>query len=243
MSTPPEPPETPTGNNLFLNRKSGAAELFLIRHGDALPGPEMALPGGKYDDQPLSAYGQKQAQALADAYTAVKFDAVYSSPLRRTIETATPLAQSKGLEIRIEEDIREVILGTEAPQLRIPTDADAAATAAALRARLDYIVATATKTGFWSAIPGAEPSETFRRRVVETVDTIASRHPGQRVAIFSHGGAINVYLAEMLGIQRDFFFPIPNTSVNVVRVAGKQRVLISINDVYHLRIAKLLEDV
>src|SRR4051794_4317638 len=101
MSTPPEPPETPTGTSLFLNRKSGAAELFLIRHGDALPGPEAALPGGKYDDQPLSALGQLQAQALADALTKVKFDAVYSSPLRRTIETATPLAQSKGLEIQI----------------------------------------------------------------------------------------------------------------------------------------------
>lgn len=243
MSTPPEPPETPSGTSLFLNRKSGAAEIFLIRHGDALPGPEAALPGGKYDDQPLSAHGQLQAQALADALAAVKFDAIYSSPLRRTIETATPLAQSKGLEIQIEENIREVILGTEAPQLRIPADADAATTAAALRARLDYIVSTAATTGYWSAIPGAEPSAKFRGRVVQAVDAIANRHPGQRVALFSHGGAINVYLAELLGIQRDFFFPIPNTSVNVVRVAGKQRVLISLNDVYHLRIAKLLEDV
>ncbi len=229
--------------NPMLNRKTGATDLFLIRHGDALPGPEMVLPGGKYDDQPLSELGRAQAEAIPAEWASTEFAAIYSSPLRRTIETATPLAKALGLEILIEENLREVRLGAVVPEMQIPNNADAETTAKALRARLDYIAATISRTGYWSAIPGSEPSDQFRQRVVTIVDEIAARHPGERVAIFSHGGAINVYFAEVLGIARDFFYPIPNTSVNVVRVAGNRRYLLALNDVAHLRAANLITDI
>jgi broad specificity phosphatase PhoE len=233
----------PENLNLFLSRKSGATEIFLIRHGDAFPGPEAVLPGGKYDDQPLSELGRKQAEAVAQTWGNVKFDAIYSSPYRRTLETATPLARVQGLEIQLEDDIREVQLGTEVPELRIPENADSETTSKALRARLDYIVGKAATTGYWSSIPGAEPSDSFRRRVVNAVDKLAQKHTGQRLALFSHGGAINVYLAELLGLKRDFFFAIPNTSIHMVRVAARQRMLLALNDISHLRVAGLITDI
>ncbi len=234
---------TEEGFNPFLNRKSGAAELFLIRHGDALPGPEVVLSDNNYDGRGLSELGKAQAEALAKELVGLEFHAIYSSPLLRTRETAAPLAKVKGLEVLVETDLREVELGTAAEELRMPNGVDPADTAAAMRARQYYIASTAGRTGYWSSIPGSEPSEQFRRRVVNITDSIAAKHSGQRVAIFSHGGVINVYLAELLGIKRDFFFPILNTSVNVVRVAGKQRVLRSINDVCHLRAANLSADI
>jgi broad specificity phosphatase PhoE len=240
MSSNPEE----TALNLLLTRKMGAAELFLIRHGDAVPDAEPLQPSGAGEDQPLSQLGQKQAAALAEALRSLKFDAIYSSPLRRTRETAAPLAKFLGMEVLIEDDLREVYLGNETPQLQMSAETGAEVTdpAAIVRARQRYITETVARTGYWSVIPGAEPSADFRRRVVMIIDAIANRHLGQRVAVFSHGGVINVYLAELLGIERDFFFPIPNTSVNVVRVAGKQRVLRSINDLCHLRAAKVVED-
>jgi len=92
----------------------------------------------------------------------------------------------------------------------------------------------AVTTGRWADIPGSEPSSELRRRLVETVGRIAAAHPGQRVAAVSHGGAINAYLAEILGIERDYFFPAANTSISVVRVKGPRQMVFSLNDVGHL---------
>jgi broad specificity phosphatase PhoE len=55
------------------------------------------------------------------------------------------------------------------------------------------------------------------------------------VIVFCHGGVINAYAAEVLGLEKDFFFPAANTSITVVRVAGKQRVLYVMNDIAHVR--------
>ena len=46
----------------FLFRHTNATELFLIRHGDAIPDEEEIIPSGIYDDLPLSRIGREQAQ-------------------------------------------------------------------------------------------------------------------------------------------------------------------------------------
>lgn len=225
-------PEKPILNPL-LSRKNGATELYLIRHGDALPGAEMVIPGGGYDEQPLSHLGQRQAKALARWLMNQPFAALYCSPLRRCRETAAPLAGQQNLAVQIEPELREVRLGLDVGGPG-PHD-EPGATAEALRARLDEVVRRVGMEGKWSAIPGSEPGDTFRRRVINSVHELAGRHSGQRVAVFSHGGFINAYVAELLGLERDFFFPIYNTSVSIVRCQGWQASLISLNEIPHLR--------
>jgi probable phosphoglycerate mutase len=230
----PDSPETPP----FLSRKNGAAELYLIRHGDALPDGDEIVPGGTYDDQPLSQLGRRQAEAVAARFAAFPFDAIYSSPYRRARETAAPLAQRQGLEVRVEPGIREIRLGQVGGGL--PKGVSPDEYAAALRARLDEIVRRVAISGYWSSIPGSEPSAEFRARVKSAIDRLAAHHAGQRVAVFSHGGVINAYAAITLGLERDFFFPPVNTCVSVVRVQEGTRVLLGLNDVCHLRDAGLL---
>jgi hypothetical protein len=46
---------------------------------------------------------------------------------------------------------------------------------------------------------------------------------------------INAYVAEVLGLQKDFFFPAANTSITVVRASGKHRVLYVLNDLSHIK--------
>ena len=75
----------------------------------------------------------------------------------------------------------------------------------------------------------------FRKRVVETLDEIAGNHIGQRVLAFAHGGVVNAYMAEVLGLQKDFFFPAANTSITVIKVLGKHRVLYVLNDIAHIK--------
>jgi broad specificity phosphatase PhoE len=112
--------------------------------------------------------------------------------------------------------------------------------AALLRDRLREIAVVAVTSGTWASIPGSEPSDMLRARVTGAINGLASRHPGQRIALVSHAGSINAYLATLLGLQRDYFFPAANTSISIVRIRGDQRMLLSLNDVAHLRELGLL---
>ncbi len=221
--------------NPFLSRKTGATEVYLIRHANALPGVETVIPGGGYDVQPLSLLGQQQAQALGNWLASVHFDAIYSSPLRRTQETAAPLAQAQNLIVQLEPDLREVRLNIDLDSF-LESD-DPASTAKALRERLNEILMRVGKSGKWSSIEGSESGESLRARTVALITQLAARHPGQRIAAFSHGGSINAYLAELLGMEQDLFFPIHNTSVSIVRCQGDQASLITLNELSHLRAA------
>jgi probable phosphoglycerate mutase len=216
----------------FLFESNNAAELFIVRHADAIPEADEIIPSGIYDDLPLSRTGRKQAQALAERLSDLSFDAIYSSPLRRCLETATPLIERLRMMSIIVEGLKEIKLGNIHP---LPEDGrDFAALTKALQERQLDIVRMAGETGHWDAIPDSEQSKAFRQRVVETLDEIANKHIGQRILVFTHGGVINAYVAEVLGLNIDFFFPAANTSITIVRASGKHRVLYVLNDIGHI---------
>lgn len=216
----------------FLMRRDGAAELFLIRHADAIPEADEIIPSGVYDDLPLSRIGREQALALAERLKSWGFNAAYSSPLRRCQETAAPLLEYLRLPLAIVPGIKEIRLGNPFP---LPVDAsNLEELTRALQARQIEIVRLAGGSGHWDAIPNSESSHAFRRRVVDAIDGIARQHQGERVLIFSHGGVINAYLAEVLGLEKDFFFPAANTSISVIRASAQQRVVYVVNDLAHL---------
>ena len=217
----------------FLIQRSNAAEFFIVRHADAIPDEDEIIPSGIYDNLPLSHIGRKQAQALAERLGDMNFDAIYSSPLQRCLETAEPLAKHLGIMPTVVEGLKEIRLGNIRP---LPDDGkDLAALTKALQERQMDIVRIAGEAGNWDVIPDSEPSKAFRKRVVDTLDEIARNHIGQRVLIFTHGGVVNAYVAEVLGLDRDFFYPAANTSITLVRVAGKHRVLYVLNDIVHIK--------
>ena len=86
----------------------GTTTVLLIRHGrsaDVVPGsPESRDPG-------LHEVGKQQAEKLARRLASKTIDAVYASHLNRAVETARPLADQRGLEVQIVEDLQEVLLG------------------------------------------------------------------------------------------------------------------------------------
>src|SRR5260370_15316402 len=109
----------------FLMRRETAAELFLIRHADAIPEADEIIPSGIYDDLPLSRLGREQAVALAERLQSLSFHAAYSSPLRRCQETAAPLLGQLRLTPTILPEIKEIRLNGSHPP---PTNFDALAT-------------------------------------------------------------------------------------------------------------------
>jgi broad specificity phosphatase PhoE len=222
----------------FLGLKAGSTEIYFVRHGDALPGQE-EVTVGDYDAQALSELGRRQAQALATRMAFYKPTAVYSSPTGRAVQTAHATADALGLTVAIDDDLREVELGPIGGDLNTT---DPAEVSKLLRLRLREIAHIAVSGGRWSAIPGSEPTEHLRARITGAVGRIHQRHPGERVAIFSHGGAINAFFADLLGLERDYFFPAANTSVSVARVQGQRRLLMALNDISHLREAGVLDE-
>lgn len=223
-------------NDPFLLRRTNAAELFLIRHGDALPDADEIIPSGIYDNLPLSKTGREQANALAERLKDTHFDAAYSSPLLRCQQTAAPLLEYLKLPLTLVEGIKEVRLGNVSPLPTVKEGDDLTALSKALQDRQIEIVRKAGADGNWDGIPGSEPSKAFRERVVTGIDGIASKHIGERVLIFAHGGTINAYASEAIGLERDFFFPCANTSITMLHVSGNHRVVFVLNDVAHLKL-------
>ncbi|WP_165423374.1 histidine phosphatase family protein [Ktedonosporobacter rubrisoli] len=219
----------------FLARHEHAAELYLIRHGDAIPGPDEIIPSGIYNNLPLSQKGRSQAQALARRLKNVSFAAAYSSPLKRCLETGAPLLEQLDMQAILVEELKEVRLGSITPVPEFQQGDDLTPLTEALRARQAEIVRLAASTGTWDSIPNSEASRAFRQRIASALDEIAQRHIGERILVFAHAGVINAYAAEVLGLAKDFFFPCANTSITIVRAADQQRVLYVLNDIAHLQ--------
>lgn len=188
-------------------------ELLLVRH--ALPEADGTLDPG------LGEVGRQQAEALARHLAGVPVDAVYSSHLKRAVETAEPLARDLGLPIAIDEGLREWVsnathyVGTE-------NLADSARMTAFREGR------------FEDEFLPPHNAEELRATMVATVGRIGLAHPGQRVVALSHGGASNTFLAEVVGSPRIFFFNPGYASISRVQVwptgDGFRFVLMSINE-------------
>ena len=194
----------------------GATELFLIRHAEAEhPEPATAIEV-KDIDMPLTDRGRVQAHRLAERIAVRKPNAVYSSPLKRTLETAAPIADALGLSVLTDERLREIEIANVGP------------------VSLQDLAEIAIAHGGWSHLPGTERSASIRSRMSDALADIVRAHPSERVAIVSHAGSINAYLACVLNLDKDFFFPAGNTSITTVRARDSRRLIVTVNDTAHL---------
>jgi probable phosphoglycerate mutase len=152
-------------------------KLLLIRHG------EPDTQHGPRPDPPLSADGRAQAAALAGWLAGAPPAAVYTSPLLRARETAGFLS---GAAITV-EGLAEI------------GGAGEYVAADVLKATGDPRYAALVSGDL--AVYGTDLA-TFRAAVVEAVEGIVDRHPGETVAVVSHAGVINAYLGAHLGIEK-----------------------------------------
>lgn len=84
--------------------------LYLIRHGESVWNSERRWQGRA--DPPLSSFGRRQAQRIAETLSEADLAAVYSSPLSRALETARLIAEPYGLNVTVLNDLMEVDVGS-----------------------------------------------------------------------------------------------------------------------------------
>ncbi len=195
-------------------------ELLLIRH--ALP-VRRELAEGVADPE-LSSEGREQARHLSQYLASEHLDAVYASTMRRARQTADPIVEDRDLDVRIEPDVAEFDrFSTE----YVPVEELKATGDPRWHAMLD---------GTWQQ--EAEDPATFNARTIGAIERIIGDHRGDRVAVVCHGGVINAYLTDLLGLDidaRGFFYPNYTSIHRVAAASTGERSVVTINETSHLR--------
>jgi 2,3-bisphosphoglycerate-dependent phosphoglycerate mutase len=208
-----------------FQRPPGATELLLVRHGasaDAVEGEDFDLVDG-HGDPPLSPVGREQAELVGARLARTEVSALYVSSLRRTVETAAPLARLTGLTPTVERDLREIFLGEWEGGLFRQKVEDR-----------DPVAMRIFTEQRWDVVPGAESAAVFRDRLHGAVERIVAAHPDQRVVAFSHGAAIAEILAQATGSRPLAFLGMDNTAISRLVVTGAGWNLRGFGDVAHL---------
>ncbi|WP_274915945.1 bifunctional RNase H/acid phosphatase [Streptomyces sp. WZ-12] len=204
------------------------ATLVLLRHGETALTPQKRFSGSGGTDPELSAAGRRQAEATAAALAARgTVQAVVSSPLRRCRETAGTIADRLGLDVRVEEGLRETDFG-----------AWEGLTFAEVRER--YREDLDAWLGSTKAAPtgGGESFAAVARRVVVARDRLLARYAGKTVLVVTHVTPIKTLVRLALGAPPDSLFRMELSAASLSAVAyyadGNASVRL-FNETSHLR--------
>ncbi|WP_030321664.1 bifunctional RNase H/acid phosphatase [Streptomyces flavochromogenes] len=207
---------------------SAPATFVLLRHGETALTPEKRFSGSGGTDPELSAAGLRQAEAVAEALAARgTIQEIVSSPLTRCRQTAAAVAGRLGLDVRVEQGLRETDFGAwegltfGEVRERHPEDLDA-----------------------WLASPKAAPTgggesfATVARRVAATRDRLTAAYAGRTVLLVTHVTPIKTLIRLALGAPPESLFRMELSAASISAVAyyadGNASVRL-LNDTSHLR--------
>ncbi|MFI5482813.1 bifunctional RNase H/acid phosphatase [Streptomyces rubiginosohelvolus] len=203
------------------------ATLVLLRHGETALTPEKRFSGSGGTDPELSAVGRGQAERAAGHFAALgTVQEIVSSPLRRCRETAAAVAARLGLDVRVDESLRETDFG-----------AWEGLTFGEVRERYgDDLTA-------WLASPDTAPTggESFAQvaeRVAAARDRLVARYAGRTVLLVTHVTPIKTFVRLALGAPPEALFRMELSAASISTVAyyadGNASVRL-LNDTSHLR--------
>jgi probable phosphomutase (TIGR03848 family) len=190
--------------------------LYLVRHGVTdHTGHRLS---GWMEDIHLSELGREQADAVAGMLAGVRFRAVYSSPIDRTLETARPIAARHGLGVKVRRGLGEVDYGTWT----------------------NRSFRSLARTKLWTTVqrypsgarfPHGETLREVQARAVTEVEKLAAQHPKQAVCCVSHADVIRLVVAHFMGVHIDLFqrIVIGAASVSVVGLDESGPRILSLN--------------
>ena len=172
-------------------------KLIIVRHGFSTSNLKKTLTG--HLDAPLSEMGQKQGVAVSEyLYKNYHFDHIYSSDLKRAVQTIAHLSDLSNMPIIKDQGLREICCGVweGLPLTQIMEEYTE-----------DY-----EKWHSYSSDVCPKGGETFselQQRAFKTLNKIAEENQGKTLVIATHGGFIKVVQGKLLGLELDRLGEIP----------------------------------
>lgn len=158
-------------------------KIFLVRHGATDWNVTKRAQGQA--DVPMNTLGYQQAEEAAERLETESIGAVYASDLQRASETAKAIARRHGLEVAVDDRLREIDQGDWTGLT--PNEI-------AQRWPEQWGMAR-----HYTPRPGGETPQQVRERALAALEHIVRAHPADEVVVCSHGGTIRWIAAETLG--------------------------------------------
>ena len=180
--------------------------FFLIRHALHSFGSEAIA--GRTPDVHLSAQGQEQAAQLGERLSHIAFEAICSSPMERTQETANAIAARQNVAVRVRPEINELDFGDWVGHKLDD-----------LRPQENWKQFNSFRSG--TRAPGGELMLETQNRIVTFMQGLRMEHPSGNVALVSHADVIKSAVAYYLGVPLDLMsrIEISPASVSVIAVS------------------------
>jgi broad specificity phosphatase PhoE len=191
--------------------------FFLIRHASC-DGLGQTL-WGRTPGICLNDTGATEAQCLADRFKNMTFNAIYSSPLERALQTATVIAENMKLDVKTSDAANEIDFGEWTGKTFDELSRDE---------RWRHFNRRRSMT----MIPSGESFLDVQNRIVKELETLALQHGDARVAIISHADVIRAAVAYFSAIPIDLVerFEISPCSVSAVAVNDDNATLLTLNN-------------
>ncbi|MFC2044241.1 histidine phosphatase family protein [Chloroflexota bacterium] len=197
--------------------------LFLVRHG--LIESNISRHFAGYTDVEMSPVGYGQVDRLRNRLANEKFDAIYSSNLKRALTTAELISSGRRVNIIACPELREINYG----KIEGLTFQE-----------IEHLYPDVAKsiTNFTTDIefPNDETFREFIERVRKFLEKLEQHTPEQTVLIVSHSGPVRLLICSLLGIEQKYWrqFRCDNASLNIVETNPRGAIINLLNDTSHL---------
>ena len=169
--------------------------IILVRHGQTAWNAEEVFRG--QIDIELDETGLKQAELLAEYLSRRKLEAVYSSPLKRAIQTAEAIARHHGLTVEIAPGLNDIDFGEwQGLSLR------------EVRTRFNELLEMWVSDPHLVRIPSGDSLDEVRQRALALMNQVVDKHGGKEIALVSHRVVNKVLICALLGLDNSHFWDV-----------------------------------
>ena len=201
-------------------------KLYFLRHGQTAYSRNGGYCGTSKNDPGLTLEGEEMAQAFADSYRHLEWVAAFVSPLKRAIQTATPICAHAGIKMQLRRGLQEIDYGKW--EGMHPNHISQ-------KYHDDYVRWLTDPA--WNAPLGGERGIDIARRASLVLEEIEHLYSEGNILLVSHKATIRIMLCELMGIDIGRYrdrFAMPVAAVSLVELSRRGPLFHLIADRSHL---------
>lgn len=209
--------------NVQTGKIAMTTTVHLVRHGQTESNITGYFMGASNED--ISELGYRQARSLAQRLASLPVAVIYTSPLKRTYNTALALAEPHRLEPRVIDDLIEIGLGDWQGLHRDE-----------ISRRWPEVWKQSRVDPSEITLPGGESFRQVRERAARVFSQVTAEHQEGQIVIVSHDAVIRMLVAHVLGAPSSIYrrLEIGNASLSTVKMEDGRARLVLLNDTSHL---------